>query len=151
MKLNRNTIVIPLVALMLVGAAGAVLATTGNPTAPDVQAPAAATPTPAPSSGTTTKPAFEDDILTGVLDDLVAKGTITTAQKTAILDGLTAERTARQEARKAAMDKAKADRQQIRDFLVRWRDHQGGVRAAPGRQPAAPAHHPDGRRPDHHR
>lgn len=117
MKLNRNTIVIPLVALMLVGAAGAVLATTGNPTTPDVQAPAAATPTPAPSSGMTTKPAFKDDILTGVLDDLVANNTITTAQKTAILDSLTAERTARQEARKAARDKAMADRQQIRDFL----------------------------------
>ncbi len=117
MKLNRNTVVIPLVALMLVGAAGAVLATTGSPTAPEAQAPAAATPTPAPSSGAATKPAIGDDVLTSVLDDLVAKGTITKAQKTAILDGLTAERTARQEARKAALDKAMADRQQIRDFL----------------------------------
>lgn len=117
MNLSRNTIVIPLAALMLVGAAGAVLATTGSPAAPGSQVPAAATPTPAPSSGTATWPDFKGDILTGVLDDLVAKGTITGDQKQAIVDALTAERTAQMEAREAAMEKARADLQQIRDFL----------------------------------
>ena len=38
---------------------------------------------------------FKDTALTTVLDDLVAKGTITAAQKQAILDGLPAERDAR--------------------------------------------------------
>ena len=46
-----------------------------------------------------------------MLDDLVANGTITESQKTAILDGLTAERTARREA-------AQAQRQQLKDFLA---------------------------------
>jgi polyhydroxyalkanoate synthesis regulator phasin len=116
-NLSRNTIVVPLAALMLMGAAGAVLATAGSPAAPGTQAPAAATPTPAPSSGTTTGPNVRNDLLSGVLDDLVAKGTITAAQKQAIVDALTAERTAQMEARKAAMEKAKADLQQIRGFV----------------------------------
>jgi polyhydroxyalkanoate synthesis regulator phasin len=54
--------------------------------------------------------ADKDTVLSDVLDNLVADGTITSAQKTAILDALTAERTARQTARQAA-------RQQIQDFL----------------------------------
>jgi polyhydroxyalkanoate synthesis regulator phasin len=116
-KLTRNTIVIPLAALMLVGAAGAVLATTSGPTDPGAQAPAAATPTPTPSSGTTTRPDAKDDALTTVLDDLVAKGTVTEAQKKAILDGVATERTSRMAARKAARDEAIANWQQIRDFL----------------------------------
>ncbi len=117
MKLSKTTLVIPLAAILLIGAAGAVMATSGSPAAPEAQVPAAATPTPAPSSGTTTKPVAKDDVLTSVLDDLVAKGTITAAQEKAILDRVTAERTIRQAARKAARDLAKADRQQIRDFL----------------------------------
>ncbi len=117
MKLSKTTLVIPLAAALLVGAAGAVMATTATPAAPEVQALAAATPTPSPSPGTTVKPAVKDDLLTGVLDDLVTKGTINSGQKTAILNALAAERTARQEARKAARDKAKADLQQIKGFL----------------------------------
>jgi hypothetical protein len=46
-----------------------------------------------------------------VLDDLVAKGTITESQKQAILDGITAERTARQQERQA-------QRQQLKDFIA---------------------------------
>jgi polyhydroxyalkanoate synthesis regulator phasin len=110
MKLSRTTIVVPLAGLLLVGAAGAVAATSGDPapTAPAVVA--APSATPAPSAGTTVKPEKADTVLTDVLDDLVTKGTITAAQKTAITDAVSAERTARREARQAA-------RQQIRDLL----------------------------------
>lgn len=121
MNLGKTTLAIPLVAVLLVVAAGAVMATSGAPSAERVVAPAAAspTPTPAPSDGPKAGKADKvDDTLTKVLDDLVAKGTITAAQKKAILDGVTTEREARQAARKAAREQAKADRQQLRDFLA---------------------------------
>ena len=68
------------------------------------------------------KPPKTDTVLSDVLDDLVTKGTITTAQKTAILDAVKAERAvrreARQEARKAAREEMKANRQQLKGFLA---------------------------------
>lgn len=120
MKPTQTTFVILLAAALLVGATGAVMATSGGPSAPVALVPAATTPTPAPSSSAGVK--VKDDVLTGVLDDLVAKGTITEAQKKAVLDGVTTERAARQAtrqaARKADREQAKADRQQIKDFLA---------------------------------
>jgi len=109
-KLTRTTIVVPLAALLLVGAAGAVLATGGSPAAPGAVAPAAASPTPSAPSGTTMRPAFKDSLLSDVLDDLVAKGTITAEQRTAITDALDAARTARHEEAQARME-------QLRTFL----------------------------------
>jgi polyhydroxyalkanoate synthesis regulator phasin len=111
MKLNRTTLVVPLAGLLLVGAAGAVAATTGD--TPDTNgAVVPAVESPSPSAGTTTTdPSPKDTVLTDVLDDLVAKGTITAAQKTAILDGVSAERTARREARQA-------EREQLQSFLA---------------------------------
>jgi polyhydroxyalkanoate synthesis regulator phasin len=121
-KLNTTTLGIPLAIALLVGAAGAVMATSGGPSAPEAQDPAAASPIPTPSSGTTVKPPKPDSVLSNVLDGLVTKGTINTTQKTAILDAVTAERAvrreARQEARKAAKEQAKADRQQLKGFLA---------------------------------
>ena len=103
MKLNTTTIGVPLAIVLLVGAAGAVMATSGGPAAPEAQPPAAASPTPTPSPGTTVKPLKTDTVLSDVLDDLVTKGTITAAQKTAILDAVTAsERPARRLARRPA-------------------------------------------------
>jgi polyhydroxyalkanoate synthesis regulator phasin len=122
MKLNTTTIGIPLAIVLLVGAAGVVMATSGSPAAPAEQVPAAASPTPGPSSDTTVKPPKADPVLSDVLDELVAKGTITAAQKTAILDAVKAERSvrreARQETRKAAKEQAKANRQQLKGFLT---------------------------------
>jgi hypothetical protein len=111
-NLNRTTLVLPLAGLLVVAGAGAVLATSGDAGVNTIVIPAAESASPDASSGTTTRPDKpKDTVLTDVLDDLVAKGTITESQKTAILDGLTAERTARREA-------AKAQRQQLRDFLA---------------------------------
>ena len=122
MKLNTTTIGIPLAIVLLVGAAGATMATSGSQSAPEAPLPAAASPTPTPASGATVRPLKTDTVLSDVLDDLVAKGTITTAQKTAILDAVQAERAvrreARQEARKAAREELKATRQQLKGFLA---------------------------------
>lgn len=120
MKLRKSTLVVPLAAVMLVGAAGAVLATSGGPGAvePAVQQPAAASPSAAPSPGAqSTKPLLGDTALSDALDSLVAKGTITAAQKQAVLDAVAAERATRRAARDAAREQAKADRQQLKDFL----------------------------------
>ena len=111
MKLSRTTVVVPLAGLLLIGAAGAVAATSGEPSAAAPVVVAAPSATPAPSAGTTVTPEKTDTVLTDVLDELVTKGTITAAQKTAIVDAVSAERTARREARQAA-------RQQIKDFLA---------------------------------
>jgi polyhydroxyalkanoate synthesis regulator phasin len=113
-KRNRTTLVLPLAGLLVVAGAGAVLATSGDagPGSNTIVIPAAESPSPDASSGaTTTSDKPRDTALTDVLDDLVANGTITESQKTAILDGLTAERTARREA-------AQAQRQQLKDFLA---------------------------------
>ena len=110
MKLSK-TLVLPIAGLLLVGAAGASLATTGAPPPVDqgrvIPAVDAATPTPAPSKA----PVVKDPLLSDVLDQLVTKGTITAAQKSAILDALQAERTARRTLRQQ-------EAQQLRDFLA---------------------------------
>ena len=112
-KRNRTTLVLPLAGLLVIAGAGAALATSGDRDSSinTIVIPAAESASPNASSGTTTPDKAKDTALTDVLDDLVANGTITESQKTAILDGLTAERTARREA-------AKAQRQQLRDFLA---------------------------------
>jgi polyhydroxyalkanoate synthesis regulator phasin len=118
MKLNRSTtLMIPLAGVLLVVAAGAVLATSSDGRPPVVAEAAAATPTPAPSAVTTPKVAKVDSVLSQVLDDLVTKGTITADQQKAILDGITTKRNAIQAERKAAREQRQADQKQLRDFL----------------------------------
>ena len=118
MKLSK-TLVVPLVGLLLVVAAGAVLATSGAAPAadPGIVIPAAATAAPAPTAGTKPAKPPKDTALTEVLDDLVTKGTITAAQETAILDALAVERTARQAERQAARAERKALREKVKGFL----------------------------------
>lgn len=110
MKLN-TTLVLPLAALLVVGAAGAVLATSGGATAGDTGSvvPAAESASPEASAGTATRP-DKDTVLSDVLDELVTKGTITESQKTAILDAVTTERDARRTERQERM-------QQLKDIL----------------------------------
>ncbi len=152
MKLNTTTIGIPLAIVLLVGAAGAVTASGSRPT-PVEQPPAAASPTPAPSSGTTVKPVKTDTVLSDVLDDLVTKGTINSTQKTAIIDAVTAERTvrreARQEARKAAREQAKADRAQLKGFLADGVITKAEFDKLPADSWLRQDDRPDGRRQDH--
>jgi polyhydroxyalkanoate synthesis regulator phasin len=108
-KLSK-TLVLPLAGLLVVGAAGVVLATSGSPSGggtTDV-VPAAATPTPSPAAATL--PKIENTALADVLDQLVAKGTINASQKQAILDAVVAERQARITERQQL-------REQIRGFL----------------------------------
>lgn len=109
MKLSK-TLVLPLAAALVVGIAGVVLATSGPPATDGSAAivPAADTPTPTPAASTA--PVAKDTLLSDVLDELVTKGTITAAQKTAILDALQTERTARRTLRQQ-------EAQQLRDFL----------------------------------
>ncbi len=107
MKLSRTAIVIPLAGLLLVGGAGAVFAATAATSTPSAPtAPAADQATPAPAPAASTKPLVGPG-LTGVLDELVTKGTITPGQKTAIVDALTTHRAERQ-----------AEMTQIRGFLA---------------------------------
>jgi hypothetical protein len=115
-KLSK-TLVVPLAGLLLVGAAGAAVATSGggSPAPGGGIVPAAASPTPAPSAGVVKPPRVT--VLAGVLDGLVAKGTITAAQKAAILDALKAERAARQADRQALRAARQAARAQLRGFL----------------------------------
>lgn len=111
-----KTLVIPLAGLLLVGAAGAALATSAAAPAVDTGSVIPAVESPSPSATTTTKPP-RDGALTDVLTDLVTKGTITAAQKTAILDALGAERTARQAERAADRAARQAEREKVRGFL----------------------------------
>lgn len=113
-----KTLVVPLAGLLLVGVAGAALATSGTAPAGDTGAviPAAETATPAPPAETAVKPE-KDGAITDVLDELVAKGTITAAQKTAIMDALTAERAERQAERKALQAERKALALKVKGFL----------------------------------
>jgi hypothetical protein len=111
-KLNRTTVVLPLAGLLVIGGAGAVFATTGSaPSGTDIVVPAAESPSPSAATAVPAPDKPQDTVLEDVLTDLVAGGTITESQKTAILDGITAERTARQAARKA-------EREQLRSFLA---------------------------------
>jgi hypothetical protein len=122
-KIHPSTVVVPLAVVLLVGAAGAVLATsgTGAPANPIVPAAATATPgatnAPAPTKDPATRPAFEDTALSDALDKLVADGTITADQKTAILGAVTDERQARQAERKAQRDALMAQRDLVKGFL----------------------------------
>jgi polyhydroxyalkanoate synthesis regulator phasin len=107
-----KTLVLPLAGLLIVGAAGAVMATSSSTPSSGTDTtvvPAAESASPAPSAATTAEP--KDTVLSDVLDDLVTKGTIDSSQRTAILDAVTAERTARREARQAA-------REQLKSFLA---------------------------------
>jgi len=117
-KLSK-TLVVPLAGLLLVVAAGVVLATSGAAPAadPGTVIAAAATASPAPAAGTKPAKPPKDTALTEVLDDLVTKGTITSAQKTAILDALAVERTARQAERQAAKAERKALQEKVKGFL----------------------------------
>jgi hypothetical protein len=119
MKLTK-TVAVPLVGVLLVIGAGAVLATTAmGPSSGAVPVqPAAESPSPAPTAGTKAKLDVQDTALTDALDKLVAKGTINVAQKQAVLDAVAAERIARQQARQAVRQKAMADWQQLRGFLA---------------------------------
>lgn len=83
-------LIIPVAGLVLVGAAGAVLAQSAAQPAEDGVVPAAASASP-DASDTTKRPG--DGVLAEVLADLVTKGTITQAQSDAILEALDAKRT----------------------------------------------------------
>jgi hypothetical protein len=127
-KLSK-TLVLPIAGLLLVGAAGAVMATSGSPTTTGgagaiVPAAEAATPTPSVPA----KPAIKDPLLTDVLDRLVTKGTITAAQKTAILDAVGTERTARRTERQQA-------RQQLKSFLADGQITQDELNQLPADSP----------------
>ena len=77
---NRTTLVLPLAGLLVVAAAGAAFATSGDrdSSTDTIVIPAAESASPDAGSGTTTTPDKpKDTVLTDVLDDLVAKGTIT--------------------------------------------------------------------------
>jgi len=116
-KLSK-TLVLPVAGLLVVIGAGAVLASTATPgTGADTGSivPAAASPTPTPTVDT--KPLATDTAISSVLDDLVAKGTITAAQRTAILDALQAKRDQIRADRQAAIDALRQQLQQVRDFL----------------------------------
>jgi polyhydroxyalkanoate synthesis regulator phasin len=119
-KLSK-TLVIPVAGLLMVLGAGAVLASTSSSPAANgtTVAPAAESPSASPAASPKVRPlkAAQDQTLTTVLDDLVAKGTITAAQEKAIQDGLTAERAKQQAERKAKMDALRAQAQQLKDFM----------------------------------
>jgi len=109
-KLSKTTLVIPLVGvLLLVGAASVLAAASTTPSSEPI---VVAAPSASPSASPETEPLRErdDTLLTDVLDDLVTKGTITGAQKTAITDALAA-------ARQERIDTAKANAEQLRSFL----------------------------------
>ncbi len=118
MKLGK-TLVLPLAGLLLIGVAGAALATsaTAPAAATGTVVPAAASPTPAPSGGVTFRP-DRGGAVSDVLDKLVTKGTITAAQKTAIMDALAAERAERQAERTERRAERKAEREKIKGFLA---------------------------------
>ena len=124
MKLSRTALVIPLAGLLLVGGAGAVFAATATPAAPSAPVvPAVDQPTPTPAPAASAKPAV-GPALTNVLDELVTKGTITSGQKTAIVDALTSQRAERQ-----------AEMAQIRGFLADGEITQAEIDQLPGDSP----------------
>jgi polyhydroxyalkanoate synthesis regulator phasin len=145
-KIHSSTVVVPLAIVLLVVGAGAVLATTGGPLATHgggAQAEATATPgatsapaptatpgTTVPGNGPSTGPAAgpfkglfnglvadADTALKTALDKLVANGTITANQETAILDAVKAERQARVADLQAQRKALQAQRDLIRGFL----------------------------------
>lgn len=142
MKIHPSTVVVPLAVVLLVGAAGAVLATSNPSPAGNAGAQAeetaspGATTAPAPTTAPTNAPAgpssgpsgfparpfpgagLDDTALKTALDKLVATGTITASQEQAILDAVTAERQARAQERQAQRQALQAQRDQIRTFLA---------------------------------
>ncbi len=109
MKLNRTTVVLPLAGLLVIGGAGAVFAANGAaPSTTNTVVPAADSPSPSAATTAPVPDKPKDTVLEDTLTKLVADGTITESQKTAILDGIAAERTARQAARKAERDQLKS-------------------------------------------
>jgi polyhydroxyalkanoate synthesis regulator phasin len=110
-KLHPSLVILPLAGLLVVAGAGVVLANAQDQAAAPAAVPAAASPTPDPSSKTEPWREPADTVLEDALDGLVTDGTITADQKTKILDAVTAERTARREERQA-------DRQVLKDALA---------------------------------
>jgi len=134
-----TSLVIPVAALLVAVGAGAVLASTGSSPSTSVSpgvvpsadqpsaSPAAAAPTASPAPGAPRR-AFQDPLLTQVLDDLVAKGTITADQRQAILDGL-------QSARQAKIDEARQRAEQLRQFLADGQITQDELNQLPADSP----------------
>src|SRR5262249_28879645 len=133
-----TSLVIPVAALLVAVGAGAVLASTGSspstsgsagvvPAADQPSASPAAAPTASPPPGAPRR-AFQDPLLTQVLDDLVAKGTITADQRQAILDGL-------QSARQAKIDEARQRAEQLRQFLADGQITQDELNQLPADSP----------------
>jgi hypothetical protein len=116
MKLSK-TFVIPVAGLLVVLGAGAVLASTGSSPATSSTAVVPAAESPSPGASDAPQRLFQDPALTSVLNDLVAKGTITAAQQQAILDALQAERAQRLADAKARMEALRAQAEQIKGFL----------------------------------
>jgi polyhydroxyalkanoate synthesis regulator phasin len=117
-KLSK-TFVIPVAGLLVVLGAGAVLASTSS--SPGASGGAAVVPaaeSPSPGASGAPKREFRDEALTSVLDDLVAKGTITAAQKQAIVDGLQAEREQRIADMKARMEALRAQAAKVKEFMA---------------------------------
>lgn len=83
--------ILPVAGLLLVGAAGAVLATSGAPGAADATTPAVDASASPSTTEATKRPG--DGILEDVLADLVTRGTITQTQSDAITGALDAKRT----------------------------------------------------------
>ena len=107
----RKTLVLPIAGLLAIGVAGAALAQSGGAGTPgttDPVAPAAEQPGPDADA----RPDLKDTILSDVLDELVAKGTITRAQADAVVSALDTKRTELRTAREQA-------REQLRTF---WAD-----------------------------
>lgn len=138
MKLSK-TLVIPVAILLVALGAGAVLASTASsPAGPAAAvAPAAESPSASPAASPKVGPlkAAQDQTLTTVLDDLVAKGTITAAQEQAIKDGLTAERAKQQADRQAKLDALKKQADQLKSFLADGQITQDELNQLPADSP----------------
>jgi hypothetical protein len=138
-KIHPSTVVVPLVIVLLVGAAGAVLATSGPSTPAATDGSAAATDTPAPTDAAAASNApgkgqghgpsaagpfafgaapFDDTALQAALDKLVAAGTITSAQEQAILGAVKTERQNRLLQLQAQRQALQAQRAQLKQFLA---------------------------------
>jgi hypothetical protein len=116
--MKSRLLIVPVAGLLLVGAAGAVLAQSAAQPAEGGVVPAAASASPAVSDATS-RPG--ERVLADVLDDLVTKGTITEAQRDAILaavDARRAERRAEAEARRELWRSILEDGQITREELA---------------------------------
>ncbi len=134
MKLSKS-LVIPVSLLLVILGAGAALASTGNSPAAAGAAVAPAAESPSPAASGAPKRVFEDPALASVLDDLVTKGTISAAQKQAILDGLQAERAQRAADMKARMEALRAQAAKVKDFLADGQITQDELNQLPADSP----------------